>query len=97
MPKAHFLVLGQSQFLPRGTAGIAALIKLIASTTASAIALTQEGKTATFINNLAKTATNVLSIQEDLDRCLEQGIDVLYDTIQIIGEQAQSLKVRNHL
>ena len=35
-------------------AGIAALITLIASTTASAIALTQEVKTATFVNHLAK-------------------------------------------
>ena len=35
-------------------AGIAALITLIASTTASANALTQEAKTATFVNHLAK-------------------------------------------
>ena len=49
-------------------AGIAALIALIASTTASAIALTQEVKTANFVNHLAKNVTNVLSIQEDLDR-----------------------------
>ena len=40
-------------------AGIAGLIKLIASTTASAIALIQEVKTANFVNHLAK---NVLSI-----------------------------------
>ena len=61
-------------------AGIAALITLIASTTA-AIPLTQEVKTATFVNHLAKNVTNVLSIQEDLDRHLEQQIDALYDTI----------------
>ena len=35
-------------------AGIVALIKLITSTTASAIALTQEVKTGTFGNHLAK-------------------------------------------
>ena len=50
-------------------ASIAALITLIASTTASAITLTQV-TTATFVNHLAKNATNVLSIQEDLDRHL---------------------------
>ena len=61
-----------SQALSRSTravgliiAGIAALITLIPSTTASAIALTQEVKTATFVNHLAKNVTNVLSIQED--------------------------------
>lgn len=59
-------------------AGIAALITLIPSTTASAIALTQEVKTATYVNYLAKYVTNALSNQEDLDRHLEQWIDVLY-------------------
>ena len=53
-------------------AGIAALIALIASTTASAIALTQEVKTTNFANHLAKNVTNVLSIKEDLDSHLEQ-------------------------
>ena len=76
--------------------GIAALITLIASTTASAIALTQEVEIATFVKHLAKYVTNVLSIQEDLDRHLEQRIDALYDTIQIIRE-VQTLRVRNHL
>ena len=52
-------------------AGIAALITLRASTTASAITLTQV-KTATFANHLTKTVSNALSIQEDLDRRLEQ-------------------------
>ena len=77
-------------------AGIAPLIKLIASTTA-AIALTQEVKTATFVNHLAKNVTNVLSIQEDLDRHLEQQVDALYNSIQIIVEQVQSLNLRSHL
>lgn len=74
-------------------AGIAALIILIASTNASVIALTQEVKTATFVN-LANNVTNALSIQEDLDKCLEQRI---YDTIQIIRREVQSLRVRSHL
>lgn len=39
-------------------AGTAALITLMASTTA-AIALTQEVKTTTFVNHLAKSVTNV--------------------------------------
>ena len=65
-------------------AGIAALIALIAS----AIALIQEVKTATFANHLVKNVTNSLSILEDLDRNMEQRID----TIEIIGEKVQSLK-----
>ena len=40
--------------------------------------------------------TNVLSIQEDLDRHLEQCIYVLYNTTEI-REEDQSLRVRSHL
>lgn len=40
--------------------------------TASATALMQEVKTATFVSHLAENVTNVLNIQEDLDRGLEQ-------------------------
>jgi hypothetical protein len=75
---------------------IAALIKLIASTTA-AITLTQEVKTATFINHLAKNVINVPSILGDLDRHLKQWIDALYGTIQIIREEVQSLRIRHYL
>ena len=50
--------------------GIAGLSTLRTSTTASAIALTQQGKTSTF-NQLAKSVTDALSIQEDLERHLE--------------------------
>ena len=50
----------------------AALVALIAGTTASAIASTQEVKTAPFVNHLSNNVTNALSIQEDLDRHLEQ-------------------------
>jgi hypothetical protein len=71
-------------------AGIASLI------TASAIALSQEVKSAIFVNHLAKNVTNVLSIQEDLDRHLEQCIYVLYNTTEI-REEDQSLRVRSHL
>jgi hypothetical protein len=52
-------------------AGIATLITLIDGTTTSAIALTQV-KTTAFVNNLGKNVTNILSIQEDLDRHLGQ-------------------------
>lgn len=40
------------------SAGIPALITLIATTTASAIALMQEVKTATFVNHLAENVSN---------------------------------------
>ena len=63
----------------------------------STIAWIQEVKTTIFANHSAKTATNALSIQEYLDRHLEQWIDDLYDTLYIIGEEVQSLRIRSHL
>lgn len=59
--------------------------------------MTQEAKTAIFDNHLTKMFTNVLSIQEYLDRHLEQWVDALYDTIQIIEEEGQSLGVKTML
>jgi hypothetical protein len=49
------------------------------------------------LNDLAKNVTNALSTQEDLERCLEQQIDAPYDTIQTVGEENLSLRVRSHL
>jgi len=72
----------------------AALINtVIASNIASAIPLTRGVKTDTFVNHLAKNMTFALSSQEHLHRCS----DAPYDTIQIIGEEVQSLRVRSHL
>ena len=59
--------------------------------------MTQEVRTATFVNYLAKNVISALSFQEDSDRHLEQQIDILIDTIQTTGEEAQSLRIRGHL
>jgi hypothetical protein len=39
----------------------------------------------------------MLWVQENLGRCLKQQIDALYDTIQIIREEVQNLRVKSHL
>ena len=73
--------------------GIAALITLIASNTAFAIALTQEVRTATFVNYLAKNVISALSFQEDSDRHLEQQIDdALINIIQTIWRGSSEFK-----
>lgn len=75
------------------TAGIAALIALIASPTASAIALTKV-KIATFVNYLAKHDINALSIQEDLDRCWNDRLMLFMILSKLLGE-VLSLRVRH--
>jgi hypothetical protein len=42
---------------------------------------------ASFDNHLLENVTNVLSMQDDLDRHLEQRIDTLYDIMKIIGNE----------
>lgn len=36
-------------------------------------------------------------MQEDLNKWLEQGIDVLYDIVQIMRGEVLGMKVRSHL
>lgn len=55
-----------------------------AGATTSALALAQEVQAASFVNHLPENVTNSLSIQEVLDRRLEQSIVALYDTVQIM-------------
>lgn len=50
---------------------------------------------ASFDNHLLENVTNVLSMQDDLDRHLEQRIDTLYDIVQIMGGEVQGMKVRS--
>ena len=69
-------------------AGIAALITLIASTTASAIALTQEVKTATFVNHLAKKVTQALSSRK-FRQTLEQRIDALMILFKLLERRVR--------
>ena len=52
---------------------------------------------ASFDNHLLENVTNVLSMQDDLDRHLEQRIDTLYDIVQIMEHELLGMKVRSHL
>ena len=44
-----------------------------------------------------ENVANVMSIQEDLDRLLEQRIDALYDIVHIMRDEVLGIKVRSHL
>ena len=69
-------------------AAIAALITLIASTTASANALTQEAKTATFVNHLAEKVTQALSSRK-FRQTLEQRIDALMILFKLLERRVR--------
>ncbi|XP_054577310.1 endogenous retrovirus group K member 19 Env polyprotein-like [Eptesicus fuscus] len=66
-------------------AGITALITLIASATAAAVALTQQVQTAHFVNNLSKNISQALGTQENIDRKIEEKLNALHDMVLYLG------------
>lgn len=75
-------------------AGITALVVAIATAAASAIALSTGIQTAEFVNQLARNVTRTLETQEDWDRRIEQRLNALYDTVQLLGDEMVSLETR---
>lgn len=75
-------------------ARITALITLIATATTAAIALSQSVQTAHYVNNLSKNVSQALGTQESIDRKLEEKLNALFDTVNILGEELQGLKIK---
>lgn len=77
--------------------GIFALVSLIATATTAAIALTDSVQTVQYVDSLAKNVSMALETQEVIDRKLEDRLNALYDTVQLMGNEIQSLKFRSQL
>ena len=77
-------------------AGAVTLTKLIAGAPTSSLALAQEVQTASFLNYLAENIP-IPELQEDLDRQVEQRIDILYGMVQITGDEVEGTEVNSHL
>lgn len=75
-------------------AGIAALITLIAASTAAAVDLTQSIQTANYVNALSANVSGALGLQEDIDRSVEVRLNALYDVVRILGNEVSSLRLR---
>lgn len=79
-------------------AGAMALKPLIDIVATSPWTLAQEVQTASIVNHPAENVTNALSIEEDLDRQLEQRIDTFYNIVQIMADEVyQGMRVWSHL
>ena len=57
--------------------GITALIAIIASLTVSAVALSKEVHTASFVNQLSKNISIALTTQEIIDKKIENKVNAL--------------------
>lgn len=85
------------RFIGMMIAGIVALVTLVASASASAISLTQEINTAHFVNQLMFNVTTVMTAQEEWDQKIEQKLNILYDTVNLIGDELQQLETLQRL
>lgn len=85
------------RFIGMMVTGIVALVTLVASASASAVALTQGVNTAHFVNQLMVNITAIMTTQEEWDRKIEQKLNILYDTVNIIGDELQQLETLQRL
>lgn len=74
--------------------GISALIALATSLTVSAVALTKQIHTASYVDDLSKNTTLALTTQEIIDEKLEAKVNTLEEAILQIGQELTNWKVR---
>ena len=70
------------------------LVTLIASATTASVSLAQSVHTANIVDDLAKSTSKALGIQEDIYRKLEDRFNALYGAMRFLGEEMQGLKLR---
>lgn len=70
------------------------MITVIAAAASSAVSLSQSIQTAQHVNQLAANVTQALGTQEAIDLQIEERLNALYDTITLIGQEVQNLKIK---
>lgn len=63
------------------------IIFIIATSTTTAIPLSQSVQTANFVSDLPKNVTFALGTQDDIDSKLEQKLNALYEVVKYLGVQ----------
>ena len=66
--------------------GITALIATIASVTVSAVALSKEVHTASFVDQLSKNVSVALTMQEIIDKKIENKVNALEEAVLLMGQ-----------
>lgn len=95
--KIEYTLSRPKRFIGLLIAGIMALVTIIATAATAAVALSQTVQNSHYVNNLSKNVTLALGTQENIDEKLEQKVNALYDSVQCLGDEIQSVKVRSHL
>ena len=74
--------------------GITALIVIIASVTVSAVALSKEVHTASFADPLSKNVSIALTMQESIDKKIENKVNALEEAVLLMGQETTNLKIK---
>ena len=88
------LISQPKRFIAALIMGITALIAIIASVTVSAVALSKEVHTASFVDQLSKNVSIALTTQEIIDRKIENKVNALEEAVLLIGQEIINLKIK---
>ena len=94
LKQATDLLQRPRRFISALILGISALIALATSLTVSAVALTKQIHTASYVDDLSKNTTLALTTQEIIDEKLEAKVNALEEAILQIGQELTNLKVK---
>ena len=88
------LISQPKRFIAALIVGVTALIAIIASVTVSAVALSKEVHTASFVDQLSKNVSIALTTQEIIDRKIENKVNALEEAVLLIGQEIINLKIK---
>lgn len=97
LQQAQIQLIRGKRFIGLLIAGITALVTMIATAATAAVALSTGIQTAGYVNQLSANITQVLETQEDWDHKIEQRLNALYDTVQLLGDEIVSIETRSSL
>ena len=88
------LISRPKRFIAALIVGITALIAIIASVMVSAIALSKEVHTASFVDQLSKNVSVVLTTQEIIDKNIENKVNALEEAVLLMGQEITNLRIK---
>lgn len=88
------LISRPKRFIAALIVRITALIATVASVTVSAVALSKQVHTASFVDHLSKNVSVALATQEIIDRKIENKVNALEEAVLLVGQEITNLKIK---
>jgi len=88
------LISQPKRFITALVVEITALIAITASVMVSAVALSKEVHTASFVDQLSKNVSIALSMQEIIDKKIKNKVNALEEAFLLMGQKITNLKIK---